>query len=586
MNITLTGTKITQDNKFLAFEKNSGVDVINVTVDTDESWIYKLDVKYPNKCCSGEQLYNIIDLTRNGNVCTAVLTKDMLPFTGKYIMQLRGISGDKVYHSDTFDCWVKYSIEPASTYNPVPSEFYQIEQNVTEINNHPPYPDISGFWMIWNSQTNKYELSDIPVPTVTASDIGAIPVPTIAEVGQTVVVKAIDENGKPTEWEPVTLPEQVQTDWMQSDESYANYVKNRTHYSRMQFIARARHYSGSQYQTFSGIPILHDIEPICIEINGTLHTDLFGDTLMGDSDSSVWENGGGMGFYIQRNINDYLIYIDTNRYGPIKDATINLYSQVVEKVLPSYYLPVATFNTLGGVKAAKANDMSGYIECVIGTNGILYSKSYNAAKVYSELSITNLTATSSYDGEHGLFIDSIAEEFQSYGLTLPVHSWYIGWDYTDYSQKYILESADGTTMLVKVKNSAITSASVLVEPFSGGTLSVTMVDATHASHTSAEIHEAFQSGKTVQFDTNGLVLQLVATHDNMAIFSCTVGDGAETLNFLVTVFDNAEIKILQSKLYPGTADTVILPSSTEGSNKRFEITVDDSGTISATEVVS
>ena len=170
MNITLTGTKITQDNKFLAFEKNSGVDVINITVDTDESWTYKLDVKYPEKCCSGEQRYNIINLTRTDNTCTAVLTKDMLPFTGKYIMQLRGISGDKVYHSDTFDCWVKYSIEPASTYNPVPSEFYQIEQTITEINNHPPYPDISGFWMIWNPATHQYELSTIPVPTEAGGD--------------------------------------------------------------------------------------------------------------------------------------------------------------------------------------------------------------------------------------------------------------------------------------------------------------------------------------------------------------------------------------------------------------------------------
>ena len=584
MNITLIGNKIVQDTKFLAFEKNNGVDVINVTVDTDESWTYKLDVKYPDKCCSCEQLYNIIDLTRNGNVCTVVLTKDMLPFAGKYIMQLRAISSDKVQHSDTFDAWVKYSIEPGSTYNPVPSEFYQIEQNITEINNHPPYPDISGFWMIWNSQTNKYELSGIPA--VTASDIGAIPVPTTAEVGQTVVVKTIDETGKPTEWEPVTLPEQAQADWMQSDDSYANYVKNRTHYSRMQFIARARYYNKSQYQTFSGIPTLTNIDPICIEINGTLHTDLFGDTLMGDPDSSVWENGGGMGFYIQRNINDYLIYIDTNRYGPIKDATINLYSQVVEKVLPSYYLPVATFNTLGGVKAAKANDMSDYIECVIDTNGRLYSKSYNAAKVYSELSITNLIATSSYDGEHGLFINSIAEEFQSYGLTLPVHSWYIGFNFSTYSQKYILESADGMTILIQVKNSAITSVSILVEPSSGGSLIVTAVDNTHASHTSAEIYEAFQSGKTVQFDAGGIVLQLSALSDDVAIFNCTFVNGGEVVNYSVTVNNTAEIDVSVSKLYPATADTVILQSSTEGSNKRFEITVDDSGTISATEVVS
>lgn len=234
MNITLIGNKIVQDTKFLAFEKNNGVDVINITVDTDEEWTYKLDVKYPDKCCRCEHLYNIIDLTRNGNVCTVVLTKDMLPFNGKYIMQLRAINSDKVQHSDTFDAWVKYSIEPGSTYNPVPSEFYQIEQNITEINNHPPYPDISGFWMIWNSQTNKYELSDIPA--VTASDIGAIPVPTTAEVGQTVVVKAVDENGKPTEWEPVTLPKQVQADWNQNDSTAADYVKNRTHYEESAYV--------------------------------------------------------------------------------------------------------------------------------------------------------------------------------------------------------------------------------------------------------------------------------------------------------------------------------------------------------------
>lgn len=159
-----------QDTKFLAFEKNNGVDVINITVDTDESWSYKLDVKYPEKCCTGEQRYNIIDLTRTGNSCTAVLTKDMLPFTGKYIMQLRGISGDKVYHSDTFDCWVKYSIEPASTYDPVPSEFYQIEAKLDDkVNEAKQYaenaeiastrmPKISSneTWLIWDVGTDDY----------------------------------------------------------------------------------------------------------------------------------------------------------------------------------------------------------------------------------------------------------------------------------------------------------------------------------------------------------------------------------------------------------------------------------------------
>ena len=182
MNITLTGTKIMQDTKFLAFEKNNGVDVINITVDTDESWIYKLDVKYPEKCCSGEELYNIIDLNRDGDICSVELTSKMLPFAGKYIMQLRAINGDKVKHSDTFDAWIKYSIEPASTYDPVPSEFYQIEQNITEINNHPPYPVKSV-----NGKAGAVTLS--------AADVSAIPFTLTGTAGQVLTKTA---NGQ--EW--------------------------------------------------------------------------------------------------------------------------------------------------------------------------------------------------------------------------------------------------------------------------------------------------------------------------------------------------------------------------------------------------
>lgn len=170
MNITLKGTKVKLDTHTLAFAKNNLVNEIICTVDTDESWTYRIDVLYSQTDCSGNPLYNIINLNRTGNVCSVLLTIAMLPFSGKYTMQLRGIKDQQIYHSDTFEVWVKYSIDPSNAYDPVPSEFYQIEQNITEINNHPPYPDISGFWMIWNPQTHKYELSDIPVPTEGGGD--------------------------------------------------------------------------------------------------------------------------------------------------------------------------------------------------------------------------------------------------------------------------------------------------------------------------------------------------------------------------------------------------------------------------------
>lgn len=43
----------------------------------------------------------------------------------------------------------------------------------------------------------------LKTPTEVLDDIGAIPAPATAKVGQAIVVKAVDENGKPTEWETV-----------------------------------------------------------------------------------------------------------------------------------------------------------------------------------------------------------------------------------------------------------------------------------------------------------------------------------------------------------------------------------------------
>lgn len=172
MNITLSGTKVSMDGHTLAFQKNNLVDSMVITVDTDETWQYKLDVKYPCKDSNGKELYNVIDLTRVGNTCTAILQASMLPFNGKYTMQLRGISDDKVYHTDTFDVWVKYSIDPSKVYDPVPSEFYQIEYNITSVNTHPPKAGDNGYWLVWDTDSGAYVESDLPLPAVSVGPQG------------------------------------------------------------------------------------------------------------------------------------------------------------------------------------------------------------------------------------------------------------------------------------------------------------------------------------------------------------------------------------------------------------------------------
>lgn len=49
--------------------------------------------------------------------------------------------------------------------------------------------------------------------TLTAGDVGAVSVPTTASVGQTVVVKAVDADGKPTEWKAADKLPKSPADW-------------------------------------------------------------------------------------------------------------------------------------------------------------------------------------------------------------------------------------------------------------------------------------------------------------------------------------------------------------------------------------
>lgn len=173
MNITLSGQTVTQDTKVINFDKNNPTDIISVLVDTDETWQYQLEVQFPDGCCAEGALYTLINLERVENTCTTVVSNEILPFNGQYIMRLKGQSGDSVFYSEYFDAWIKYSIQPGETYNPIPNQYYQIERNIEELNAHPPIPGNNGYWLIWSLTTKQYEESTYPLPAGTLPDISA-----------------------------------------------------------------------------------------------------------------------------------------------------------------------------------------------------------------------------------------------------------------------------------------------------------------------------------------------------------------------------------------------------------------------------
>lgn len=120
------------------------------------SWVALLSI--------GDNL-NIISLQYGEPGLYVDLTADMIPYAGKYNLQLRATQGDKVRHTNIVQMQVNDSMSGDEVWPELPSEFSQAEQRITELNEHPPKPGDNGFWLIWNVETDQYEPSDIPLPS-------------------------------------------------------------------------------------------------------------------------------------------------------------------------------------------------------------------------------------------------------------------------------------------------------------------------------------------------------------------------------------------------------------------------------------
>lgn len=126
----------------LGFEGDNEVTSLEISTDLPEGWDLKVDVEK-----DGQK--NIIQLSRDGEVYSALLTASMLADDGTYAMQVRGTLGDQVRHSNLFYATVFNSINAVDAFPPpMPSEFEQMEDRLTDINNNPPKPGTNGTWLI------------------------------------------------------------------------------------------------------------------------------------------------------------------------------------------------------------------------------------------------------------------------------------------------------------------------------------------------------------------------------------------------------------------------------------------------------
>lgn len=92
----------------------------------------------------------------------------------------------------------------------------------------------------------------------------------------------------------------------------------------------------------------------------------------------------------------------------------------------------------------------------------------------------------------------------------------------------------------------------------------------------------------IKIDDIGLDISYVDYSNMFMLSTPDMGSPATDISFIVVNVDvsSADIKKIDKKFIPSELNEVIIPSSTSGSSKKFKITVNDSGAITATEVTT
>ncbi len=125
--LTVQDWKITvpEEEGRVGFQGDNLTRRLEFQTDIPPEWTVKLDVRKGNKV-------NVIALAREEDRLYVDLTRDMLPASGLWSAQLRGVNGDLVRHSDLFLLYVYESVNAADEFPALPSEMAQLERQMDE----------------------------------------------------------------------------------------------------------------------------------------------------------------------------------------------------------------------------------------------------------------------------------------------------------------------------------------------------------------------------------------------------------------------------------------------------------------------
>lgn len=156
--ITFDNWHLASDGAVLAMQFDNKSRLLEVLGDLPQDWTWTMIVAVG-------QALDVISMNVVPGGLEAVLTAETLSLSGYYSMQLKGVRGDVVRHTNVIRVPVQNSLSGDSQWPTLPTEFSQAEQRIAEYNAHPPVPGPNGYWMLWDVNLDKYVESEFPLPS-------------------------------------------------------------------------------------------------------------------------------------------------------------------------------------------------------------------------------------------------------------------------------------------------------------------------------------------------------------------------------------------------------------------------------------
>ena len=442
---------------------------------------------------------------------------------------------------------------------------------------------------------------------------GKIDAPQVAQVGEVLTVEEIGEDGKPKKWKTApAAAEQKQADWNQNDETAADYVKNRPFYNEeipYTIIAQATVPATSGRVLFGNI-------------NET-YAKALNDSLFQNNVNVIVVNGVKIAAQYTGSTSWYQYYdtaifkggdIDECRVSKQKNViqlTMNDASNVTFEVGTEYTITFMnttqssyTYHPIGADYVPIGSGLNVNNGKIVSTVGQKYLEgmSEDAGDVFNNIS--DNIASGKYSHAEGYAVTasgdwgSHAEGYRTIASNRSAHAEGGG------------STASGENSHAEGNGSTASGAGSHAEGYE--TVARYMDSHAEGRYTITSCYQQHVQGRSNIEDTKGVLAHIVGngTSDkersnahtldwngnawfsgNVYVGSTSGKNADDGSKKLATVEElessrNEIFNELDNQVYPiiGDGSGITINSSTQGSTKKFKITVDDSGALSATEV--